>query len=184
MKTKSLIGAIVGLLVLGILAPVVLSAGGVRGIQKIEGAWIGRVPDTDLQWTMVMLPKPSGRRASGHGSLDVGFALPPPFGPTDFLSPLLVEAEMTGPETFDFNVMWYGMRKPAPGSPMTAEIAYIGRDWGTMTFVAPNKMRGVHRIEVYLPFQDADGDGLPDEGQPPLYTEDLESINTRVPSPR
>lgn len=184
MKTKSLIGAIVGLLVLGILAPVVLSAGGVRGIQKIEGAWIGRVPDTDLQWTMVMLPKPSGRRASGHGSLDVGFALPPPFGPTDFLSPLLVEAEMTGPETFDFNVMWYGMRKPAPGSPMTAEIAYIGRDWGTMTFVAPNKMRGVHRIEVYLPFQDADGDGLPDEGQPPLYTEELESINTRVPAPR
>src|SRR5512146_1482783 len=44
------------------------------GAFKLEGAWIARVVGTNGQWSYVVSPDNSGRHATAHGSIDVGFA--------------------------------------------------------------------------------------------------------------
>ena len=41
---------------------------------KLEGAWIAKVVEAPGQWSYVLSSNPSGRFASGHGSVDVGFS--------------------------------------------------------------------------------------------------------------
>lgn len=75
------------------------------GTQKLGGAWIARTIGIPLQWSYVLAPTSSSRRASGHGSLDVGMALHPvPAG--DPVSPILPEAVMRGPDVATFNGVW------------------------------------------------------------------------------
>ena len=93
---------------------------------------------------------------------------------------------MTGPDTLAFSAVWYGPREPSTILPgiVSADIVYIGVDKGVLTFVNSDKALGVHIIENYLPSQDADGDGFPDPREMPVNpTEEIHSINTRLPGP-
>jgi hypothetical protein len=173
-----------------VVVAVVLSAStviaGGPGAHKLEGAWIAKVPEVGGQWTYVLVPDASGRRAAGHGSVEVGFNLEFLFGPTDGPSPLLVQLEMTGPNTGIYNCIWYGVRELPDLGPMapTAELTYIGMVKGTMTFVGPGKIEAEHYFEFYYPSQDADGDGFPDAGEEPVFGFQSASVDTRLPSPR
>jgi hypothetical protein len=92
---------------------------------------------------------------------------------------------MTGPDTARFTTVWYGMKKLPPGAPVTAMIAYIGVNKGETRFVGPGAAITSHHIAHYLPGADADGDGLPDEGQVPVVGPiSLTTEDTRVPSPQ
>ena len=145
---------------------------------KLEGTWIARVTTGGFpvtpQWTYLLVPDPSGRRASILGSVDAGFGTPG----VDHDSPLLGEAVQTGPDTADFNVVWH--RMDAPG-----HILAIGTASGTVTYAAPGKAAAVSHFAIYPPTADADGDGLPDPDTtvvPTAFT--LTTTDTRVPSPR
>ena len=159
------------------------AAEGVPGAQKLEGAWIAKVPGTEAQWSYVISSDPSGRRAIGHGSVEVGFSVDAIAGPIDRGSPLLITYEMTGPERGVFNSIWYDIRDLASPSAYTAEVVLIGVSNGTFVSLAPNKNLVEHNFEFYLPSQDADGDGLPDPGESPVYALQVTSIDTRLPSP-
>lgn len=159
------------------------AADGVPGAQKLEGAWIAKVPGTEAQWSYVIAADPSGRRAVGHGSVEVGFSVEAIAGPIDRGSPLLITYEMTGPETGVFSSIWYDIRDLAAPSAYTAEVVLIGVSKGTFVSVAPNKNVVQHNFEFCLPAQDGDGDGLPDAGQSPVYSMQVTSIDTRLPSP-
>lgn len=163
------------------------TAGNGSGAYKLEGAWVAKVIGIPGQWSYVVVADPSGRRASGHGSVDVGFRSEAvgcfAFEPTDFASPILVNIVMTGPDTAAYYSIYYGLKNLDEGL-LTTEIVYIGIVTGELKFVAPGKANGTHNFAFFAPTQDADGDGFPDEGQtptcvsPPLYT-----VDTRLPAP-
>jgi len=167
-----------------LLAASAATAGGVGG-HKLEGAWVAKVPGGG-QWSYVLVPDPSGRRATGVGSVEVGFSLDFLFGPSDRTSPLMVNLEMTGPNTAIYNCIWYGVRDLPDLGPMTpnAEVTYIGTVKGTITFVGPGKAESLHHFALFYPDQDHDGDGLPDPGEDPAFAFDSASMDTRLPSPR
>ena len=150
---------------------------------KLEGAWIAKVTTFDssptpypFQWTYVLAPDASGRRATLFATVDVGF-------PSDFEdgSGLHVFGEMvmTGPDTFALNSYFYEVQKGIP----TAQIVGIGRAYGEGKFTGPGKSEITYHFEIYDPGADADGDGLPDPGSVPVQTFNVTSSNTRVPSP-
>ncbi len=163
-----------------LVAAPVGAGGAASGAIKLEGAWIARVIEVPGgQWTYVASPDASGRRATAHGSIDVGLAAGAPFV-AESTTPLLIEVKMTSPTTADFNSIWYGVNKKSVG-PLSAEVVYIGMNHGTMQYVGPDKAIGTHNIGFYLPAQDADHDGLPDPGQVPLFSVTVHTNETRLP---
>lgn len=187
-KLKVMIKLLAAAVTAALLLTSVGIAGVERGAQKLGGAWVAKIQGSPGQWTYVVIPDPSGRRATAHGYVEVGPNVELVFGEYDRISPLLVDIEMTGPETADYNSIWYGMRDlefdpPPPVGTPSSELAVIGVAKGTITYMGPGKATGVHNFEWYFPAQDGDGDGLPDPDEDPVFTFQLTTIDTRLPSP-
>ena len=182
MTTGSLRRVLLSILMVCLAVPGMALAGdGPKAAMKLEGAWIAKVPTTLAQWSYVLSPDSSGRHATGHGTIEVGFAIGE-FG-AEYTSPLLIEVTVTGPNTAAFNSVWYGLKKSADPT-YSAEIVYIAVNQGTMTSIGPGKSLGTHTLSYYLPAQDADGDGLPDPGQKPVAPPvELTTVETRLPGP-
>ena len=157
-----------------------------KGAHKLEGAWVAKVQGFPGQWSYVLAPDPSGTRAYGHGSIDLGFS-PAAFGctlePGNADSPILVSLRMTGPDTAVAYSVWYALRTDASGATV---IAYIGEVRSETKFIAPGKGEATHYFAFYRPNQDVNpADGYPDKGQTPecsapvpIYT-----VDTRMPAP-
>jgi hypothetical protein len=91
------------------------------GPNKLEGAWVARVPGTPLQWSYVMSPSdPSGHRAAISGSLQVAIpvsVMAPDLVPDfDYNSPISGEAVMTGRNTAKFTTIGYSIKKVVPSA--------------------------------------------------------------------
>lgn len=150
-----------------------------KGANKLEGAWVAKVQEVPMQWSFVLVPDATGRRAALHGSIDVGLVVFP--DPVINITPLVGELVMTGPASAKFSSVWYLTVPSAP--PLVATIAYIGIHRGEFKFTGPGKDTATHHITYYHPSSDADGDGYPDPGTmrmvgPLVFT----TIDTRVPS--
>ena len=191
MRTTTWFGATLGAIAVSLLlvSPMATADKGMVP-HKLGGAWVARVVGTPLvgQWSYVAIPDPSGRTATGHGSVDLGFNTEailgyPYFEPTDFASPILIDIVMTAPDMAVYNSVYYGLKRLDPPSPVMTQLVYIGVVKGTLKFVGPDKAEGTHNFELYYPEQDADGDGFPDEGQTTPFTFQLQTIDTRLPSP-
>lgn len=180
MKLRFIVAAVVA----------VVLAGGVgfsqeQGAFKFEGAWVARVPGMPGQWSYVVSPDPSGRRASITGSIEVGIsagAFYPPFAAAEYQSPLIGEAVITDQGTGTFNSVWYGLKK-LTGQPVSAQVVYIAMNRGEITPAGPGKSTGTHHLMFYLPSSDADGDGFPDPSEQPVFTVPLTTVDTRLPPP-
>jgi hypothetical protein len=174
-------------LMLGLSVPVMAGQG--VGAVKLDGAWVAKVVDAPGgQWSYVISADPSGRRAAGHGSIDVGFRFEAILGaqyfePTDSNSPILIDIVMTGPDTASYHAVWYGLKDLDPPNVSKSEIVVIGVVTGDLQFVEPGKAFGTHNFELYYPWQDGDGDGFPDEGETTPFVFQLTTVDTRVPSP-
>ena len=190
MKTRTCLGAVLGTIsVCLLLASPMAMADKAAGAYKLEGAWVAKVQGLEGQWSYVLAPDASGRRAAGHGSVDLGFnpdyAFGCEFGAMDYAdSPILISLEMTGPDTAIGYSVWYAIRTPSPGA---AEIVFIGEVRTEVKFVAPGKSESAHYFSFYSPGKDINPkDGFPDEGTLPdcsagdfaIYT-----VDTRVPAP-
>jgi hypothetical protein len=182
MKSRIIASLISFMAILGMAMVGVASAGEGRSAYKLEGAWIAKVDGSTGQWTYVLSPDASGRRASGHGSIDIGLFVSPD---SDTSSPILTEMEMTGRNTLSAYSVWYGLKELSPIAPLdpTRELIYIGVVQSTGKFVTPNKLEVSHYFEFYDQSADEDGDGLPDPGQDPFATLNLTTSDTRLPSP-
>ena len=173
--------AVVASLVL--TAPVAMAD---KGAYKLEGAWVSKVVGFPGQWSYVFVPDPSGRRASGHGSVDIGFD-PAVFGcqfaDSTADTPILISLEMTGPDTSVAYSVWYALSSSDPAS---TSIVFIGEVRTESRYIAPGKSESKHWFSFYLPSQDADpADGFPDEGETPACVAPvaLYTVDTRVPAP-
>lgn len=187
MRTRTWFGATLVAISACLLAasPVAL-ADKAAGAEKLEGAWVAKVIGFPGQWSYVAIPDSSGRRASGHGSVDVGFD-PAVFGCElelgDHESPILVSIEMTGPSTANSYAIWYSLKDPESGP---TEVTFIGEVRSTLEFVAPGKRYATHYFAFYLPSQDMEPeDGIPDAGETPACVAPvpLYTIDTRLPAP-
>ncbi len=145
---------------------------------KLEGAWIMKFPGTPITSVYTLSADTSGRRASISGSTIIGD--PTFFGsfPAEWQSPLMGEAVVTGPNEGRYTAVSYGLKAGAEGFP---ELVYILVDSGMVRDLGQGRTEHQHNLGVYLPFQDADGDGLPDAGQTPVACVPLTSISTRIP---
>ncbi len=191
MKTYLLHLLVILALTFGVSVPVVAD-GGDRAF-KLEGAWVARVVPPYLgQWSYVVSSDPSGKRASGHGSVDVGFSANFVCGLNGFLtefeisdseSPILVSMALTGPDTVSYNSIWYGLKDLGPMSPVSNAITLIGTVTGELAVVAPGIMQGTHNFAIYYPIADTNGDGFPDEGETPACVFQLSTVDTRLPMP-
>jgi hypothetical protein len=161
-KRKLTVAALVAGAVIGLPSAQAAAAEARMGANKLEGAWVSKVQEAPLQWSFVLVPDASGRRASLHGSIDVGLQN---FGPGVTTTPLIGELVMTGPASARFLSVWYG-RMDSPG-PLNASIVYIGVNRGEIKFTGPGKGLTTHQITYYWPLSDADGDGYPDAGATP-----------------
>jgi hypothetical protein len=153
---------------------------------KLEGAWVAKVVGFPGHWSYVLVPDSSGRRASGHGSIDVGFN-PAVFGcalgESVYASPILINLEMRGPNALVAYSVWYSLRTTDPGD---NEIVFIGEVRTESKVVSPGKTESTHYFAFYLPSQDvAPADGFPDEGQTPACTAPVPvyTVDTRMPAP-
>ncbi|MBI2929484.1 MAG: hypothetical protein HYY24_27790 [Verrucomicrobia bacterium] len=152
---------------------------------KLEGAWVAKVPGMPVQWSYVLSPSdPSGRRAAISGSLHVRIPadiLYPDLVPaTDYSSDLVGEAMMTGPDTANFTSVGYGINKVDPPAPFYEQVVLIWVNSGQVKFTGPGKTEVTHHVAYYLPAADGDGDGLPDPGQTPFLCLPATSLDTRV----
>lgn len=178
-------------LTFGVSAPSVAD-GGHRAF-KLDGAWVAKVVPPYLgQWSYVVSSDPSGKRGSGHGSVDVGFSanfvcglngFSTAFETSDSESPILVSMVMTGPDTISYNSVWYGLKDLGPMSPVSNAITLIGTVTGELEVIAPGVMHGTHHFQIYYPTADENGDGFPDEGKDPACVFDLSTVDTRLPMP-
>jgi hypothetical protein len=187
-KLKVIIAALAAVTAAALLYTPVGIAGNATGAYKLGGVWIAKVQGSPGQWTYVVAPDPSGRRAVAHGHVEVGPNVELVFGPYDRISPLLVDIEVTGPESASYNSIWYGMKDlelepPVPVGTPNSELVLIGVAKGTIAYMGPGKATAVHSFEWYFPAQDGDGDGLPDAGEDPVLTFQLTTVDTRLPSP-
>jgi hypothetical protein len=146
---------------------------------KLGGVWVAKVVEAPAQWSYIVAADASGRRASAHGTVDVGLYVPGINELADSQSPFLIDIVATGPDTAQFNSVWYGLKETV-GGVTTAEVVYIGVDWGELKCVAPGKSELTHNIEFYLPDADGDNDGYPDPGAIPIGGAQVHTVDTRL----
>ena len=179
-KQKIVMTALVAAAAAFVLVPQIGASGPDQGGFKLEGAWVAKVPGTPVQWSYTLSPDASGRRAAISGAIQVGIK-PAVFGlfpDVEFVSPIIGEAVMTGPDSAVFNSVWYGIKTGFPFD----QIVYIGMNSGQIRFTGPGQAEGTHNLVFYAPSSDKDGDGLPDPGEAPVLTiPPTTTVETRVP---
>ena len=89
----------------------------------------------------------------------------PQFEETDYASELIGEAIRTGPQTFDYSLIGYGVKERAGDR---NEIMYLFVVNGSLTCLDDTNVASDVTLSVYTADQDADHDGLPDEGAEPM----------------
>ena len=168
------LGAVVGTVV-------ILTQAAWSGLQnqplKLEGSWVAM--DQIGEWMYSFSPSdPGGREAAFQGTIHV---VDPTLGglipDAQYVTGFIGHAVVTGPEEAVFTTLQYVMKQAGPVPEKVAII--IGS--GTAKQIAPNRVEANHRLALYLPSQDADGDGLPDMGQEPLICVPHTSMDTRLP---
>lgn len=179
-RRKLTLAALVASAVIGLPATQVAAADAPTVAYKLEGAWVAKAQEVPMQWSYVLVPDASGRRASLHGSIDAPLAV---FAdPGINITPLIGELVMTGPASARFSSVWYLTVPAAP--PLMATIAYVGVNRGEVKFTGPGKAIATHHIAFYHPSSDVDGDGYPDPGATPIVGPLVfTTIDTRVPAP-
>lgn len=89
----------------------------------------------------------------------------PAFEETDYASDFVGEAIRTGPKSYDYSLIGYGV-KERPGD--RNEITYIFLVNGSLTCENEENVVSDVTLSVYPADQDADQDGMPDEGAEPM----------------
>ena len=138
----------------------------------IAGSWISIVPIPglgDIVGVLTVSPQDSGG-TNFTSALRAGKPEATVFGAfpdADHQSDHIGQMVKTGLNTYESTAIGYGTKKSElPG--MLPEIVYISVLYAKSQLIDENTMKGQGTHAFYVPSQDADGDGLPDEGQEPV----------------
>ncbi len=192
-RRKRRIAAIMTMLALGLLvsAPWAVVSGGIgyteiHGSPSLEGIWTTMIPaspeiasinsfviDTrgpeGLAYTVV------GKHAQCSPTL-LGF-----FPESERVSDMLGNCVRTGVDTFEFSVLWHGIKAGGPERMGIGQVVFMGVMSGTVQLIDADTLHFAGTISAYTPDQDTDGDELPDEGAVPLVCIPGELTAKRLP---
>ncbi len=188
--------AVIAVLALGLLVgtPWAVGSGGVKGAVSIMSS-----SDLSLEgiWTTMMAASPElasinsfvidARGSEGLAYTVVGKH--PQCSPTllgffpesERLSDMLGNCVRTNVDTFEFSVLWHGIKAGGPERMGVGEIVFMGVMSGTVQLTDSDTLQFVGTLSAYTPDQDADGDALPDEGAVPLVCIPGELTAKRLP---
>jgi len=155
---------------------------------SLAGAWVVSVPLPEpLEGSFLHLctldpQDPTGNRYTlvlkhSQCSPTVLGAFPEPVSQSDSVG---LEVK-TGRNTYQFTTVGHATK---PGDPLlggVAEMVYFSVMSGTMRMIDGDKGVGEATVAYYVPAQDADFDGLPDEGQEPVLSLGYTYTIKRVP---
>jgi len=175
--------------VMGLIALMLIAVFGVGAsvvqptTSALEGSWIITVPLPNGVIRTIWTATGQGAEGTRYTSTAVeGRWTPSIFG---MFPDAAVETAHVGQTVladdgaYDTSMIGYGLA--APASPeLLGEIVYISVLTSHVTFTDDNTMEGEGTHAFYLPFADADGDGLPDEGQEPALCFPYTMTATRV----
>ena len=139
---------------------------------QVAGAWVGKFTggpwDTPLIIQNTLTPlDPEGNKLVYVIRLvnpDATFKIPP-FAESDYMSELVGEAVKTGPGTYDFSLLGYGVHeRPEDRN----EIIFLWTVDGSLTCEDGNRITNDVNLAIYSADQDANQDGIPDEGAVPM----------------
>jgi len=160
------------LLVLCACQPVVGTAEAAANACSVEGSWVGSFSggpwDDPLIFQSTLVPiDPAGKRLNYVIRMvnpDATFK-EEGFEDADYMSELVGEAVKTGSGTYDVSLVGYAVNEREADR---GEILYIWEVNGTLSCEGDNFTHDVS-LEIYPIDQDADQDGLPDEGAEPVF---------------
>ncbi len=171
----------------------------VVGGSNRSGAWGMSGSDSSLEgiWTTMMAASPElasinsfvidARGSEGLAYTVVGKH--PQCSPTllgffpesERLSDMLGNCVRTGTETFEFSVLWHGIKAGGPERMSVGEIVFMGVMSGTLEFIDADTLQFAGTVAAYTPDQDANGDELPDEDAVPMVCVPGELTLKRLP---
>ncbi len=176
---------------------------------NIGGSWLGNFPaggpyDIPLLVSETLTPvDPAGdRMAYVMRLLNTDFTFSGMFPETNVVSDLVGEAVRTDPNAYEVTVIGYGTKKPVLDGVAWAgrgQIQYIWVLSGLALCVDDNTVEHELQMSLYsgidnpdfafpwnpdeafpLHNQDLDGDGLPDEGETPIFSGPFSHVSKRV----
>ncbi len=147
-----------------------------------EGTWIVTAPSPMGPLTMVHVMYPLDATGARYGGVlwqvnpnPSFFGTFPEFtGGSQFWA---TESVRTGPNTYETGMIVYNTQ-PVEG--LLDQVASVGIVTGTWTITGPETNEGESTLSSYMAAQDADGDGLPDEGQEPIACTPFPFTSRRV----
>ena len=152
-----------------------------------SGVYVGvHVPPSEYPFMLTVIPTdPAGDTLttiywSDNGYPNLGID-DPPFSECDYFTKLLGHSIRTGPTSWTGTSIAYGTKK-VEGQP-NPEIVWIAVFQGTDTYSDDaNTVLMEGSIAIFLPGQDKDRDGWPDEDEVPLWCGEVEA-NTATHMP-
>jgi len=138
----------------------------------IAGSWINIIPipglgDIVSEWTVSPQDLGGTNFTSWMQPVKPEPTVFGSFPDADHQSDHIGQTVKTGLNAYESTMIGYGTKKAElPG--MLPEIVYISVIYGKAQLIDENTMEGQGTHAFYLPSADADGDGLPDEGQEPI----------------
>jgi len=134
-----------------------------------EGTWIVTVPSPMGNHTMVHAMYPLDASGTRYGGVlwevnpdPTTFGMFPELtGGANFWA---TESVRVAPNTYETGMVTYGTK---PGEGLIEQVGSIAVAASTWTVTGPDTNEGTATLATYLADQDANGDGLPDEGQKP-----------------
>lgn len=132
----------------------------------LEGTWVGKNPADGRPFMETFVPDPSGRRSQffirGNGAPAL-FAQFPDVRTAD--AGLRGEAVRVSQDEWRFRGIVWAVTDSEDGG---QDIVYIAVYEGVVTLVDCDTQEGLTVISFFLAEQDADGDGIPDDGEEPF----------------
>ena len=185
---------------------------GQMNVFNIAGTWIGKFPIENSPYQIPLIVTETltpidltGRFSCVMRMLNSDFTFTGMFPETNSVSDLVGEVVRTGPDTYQLSVVGCGVKKPALEDAAWADRGQIQYIWvlsGTAICIDENNVEhdlmlslysGIDNPDFAFPWnpgesfplhnQDLDNDGLPDDGEVPIFSAPFSHVSKRVTNP-
>ena len=188
------------------------SPAGQTQVFNIAGTWIGKFPIENSPYQIPLIVTETltpidltGRFACVMRMLNSDFTFTGMFPEANSVSDLVGEAVRTGPDVYELSVIGCGTKKPVLDGAAWADRGQIQYIWvlsGSALCIDENNVEHDLMLSLYSgidnpdfafpwnpgePFplhdQDLDNDGLPDEGEVPIFSAPFSHVSKRLAHP-
>jgi hypothetical protein len=142
------------------------------------GIWVCRIPGYPFLFWRTVTPQDLTGQRYGGTSLQITYEINLP-DPNETIADqdLPEQTVRTGPNSFESTSLIYATKE---GEGPFSTVSHIWVCHAAWTLTSPDAYEGNTQVATYLASQDADGDGLPDDGQEPVDVVEFPVIGRRL----